>query len=237
MALLRASRPRASAELGYRMFAGVVAGSLTELIGINVARCRNPQRPDYLTPSLIAVGVGVAVAVIDPPQGSSTSGRQGDGWLEPNGMISNVPYSHAQTAYDINQPFVDFEPTDDELLCCGVDVNEEIDPEDPNLPTPCIAEAHLVDRGFQRIKGSYSDLGFELFSEPTAAQRNTLRRISGGANLERPLYIDVSGGPDCGEEGSVYATFTAPAGLVSARHKAIDDAIEKVASGDFAEGY
>lgn len=67
MLLRPSTRPRATAELGYRILAGVVAGGFTELLGINLARDRNPTKPNYLATSLAAAGVGLAVAILDPP--------------------------------------------------------------------------------------------------------------------------------------------------------------------------
>jgi hypothetical protein len=247
MTLLRVDQPRATAELGYRVLAGVVVGGLVELLGVAWARTSNPQAPNYLVPSVVAVAVGVAVAVIDPPAeqlalideevGQVPMMRQGDAWLAPDGTQKRVTYSHAQTAMDITGAMSPgFEPTEDELRCCGLS-DEDWQTEDgvEVVPMPwCIAEARLTNGGWQRIKGAYSDLGFEIFSEPTRAQRNMLRRISMGANRDRALYIDVS--DNCGgDDGSTLATFTAPPGMGGPRHQAIDDAIEKVTYAGYDE--
>lgn len=234
MPLLRAgSRPRASAELGYRMLAGVVVGGLAELIGVNLARDRNPATPDYLVPSLVAAAIGVAVAVIDPPDDGS--GRVPDAWLDPDGRLHPAPYGHNQGARDIlrsDRP--GYVPTDEELRCCGVDLDmydEEMELEDIPWDPGCVAEARLRDQGWQRVKGEYNDIGIELFSEPSDSQRNTLRRLVAGPNRDRKLYIDVPGDP-CADEDNYGSTFEEKTSGIAARHALIDKAIACVNSGE-----
>lgn len=211
MPLLRASsRPRATAELGYRLFAGVLVGGFVELLGVNLARDRNPQCPDYLIPSLVAAGAGLLTAILDPPV-------SGDAWIAPDGTVIDASYGHAQAALGIVGPL------DEATVAAGVEADYRCRGWDK--PEMCVAR-HMVERqGYVRVLQNSSPVGdfnVELFRPLTAAQRAVLYQSVGGPNIGKPLTIDTTN-PATGALGRI---FEAPAGSISARHHAIDAASE-----------